>query len=493
MKKIILFLLILSFAITPITVIAAPPEFSGGVNNEYQYEEIIFISGEPIKFIGTMTVSEKEKADSSTISYTFKLTPEDKTINGKIDRRISYITNYDVRTDKGQTIGQTSISGKPRDSIEIDGVKYELIDYQFSKSDVIDNRPASDFYTGNITGRKVYTINKTEGQVIVDIVGGSVGYENFWGATETQIIDFVFNSAMENEDIDSSWQGTVRSQVSDSMTKKLVYSDNDANFSSFNGGYVKTTNSSIVSKYDYDMPYSTTSARNRNRRDSGSISLSKENVPKIERLIVPKFRDLGGHWAENHINKLYSLDVFDEVATFFVPDVPMNREEFTRAVMRASDIRLPEAPKKRTSSRNKTPEISPFSDVATTDANYEYIKNGVAKGIIQGISDNKFAPKDSLTRAQAITVIIRALGFESKAPTPGYYTSFSDDRLIPSWAKDSIYMAKEIGLVQGDQLNRVNPNEILTRAEASAILVRFLEFLERDLQQDYRENIILFN
>jgi len=54
-------------------------------------------------------------------------------------------------------------------------------------------------------------------------------------------------------------------------------------------------------------------------------------------------------------------------------------------------------------------------------------------------------------------------------------------------------MAKEIGLIQGDQLNRVNPNQVLTRAEASAMLVRFLEFLEQDLQQDYRENIILFN
>jgi len=33
----------------------------------------------------------------------------------------------------------------------------------------------------------------------------------------------------------------------------------------------------------------------------------------------------------------------------------------------------------------------------------------------------------------------------------------------------------------------------MTRAESSAMLVRFLEFLEKDLQQDYRENIILYN
>ena len=503
MKKVVLILMILSLIIVPVNVIAAPPEFSGGVNNEYEYEEVVFISGEPIKFVGTVTMPEnsimpEEDGKSKTIKYNLRnLVPEDKSIKGKLNRSVTYVIDYDARSDKGQTIAQMSVKSYS-ESIEIDGVKFELKDYQFSKSDVIDNRPAADFYTGNITGRKVYTVNRDEGEVIVDITGGSVGYENFWGATETQIIDHVIRSQSETSDENGdaqrdNWQGTVRSQVSDSMTKELMYSENDANLSSFNGGYIRTTNSEVVSRYEYDLPYFNRDGESTSRRDRDSISLSKELVPKIERLIVPKFRDLGGHWAESHINKLYSLDVFDEVSTFFVPDVPMTREEFTRAVMRASDIRIAEEPKKRTSSRNKTPEVSIFADISVEDANYQYIKNGVAKGIIQGVSENRFAPKDSLTRAQAITVIIRALGFESKAPTPGYSTSFADDRLIPAWAKDSIYMAKEIGLVQGDQSNRVNPNTVLTRAEASALLVRFLEFLEGDLQRDYRENIILFN
>jgi len=85
------------------------------------------------------------------------------------------------------------------------------------------------------------------------------------------------------------------------------------------------------------------------------------------------------------------------------------------------------------------------------------------------------------------------LGFESKAPTPGFYMNFSDDNEIPNWARDSIYVAKEIGLIQGNTQNTVNPNKILTRAEASSMLVNFLEFLEKDLQKDYRENIINFN
>lgn len=128
----------------------------------------------------------------------------------------------------------------------------------------------------------------------------------------------------------------------------------------------------------------------------------------------------------------------------------------------------------------------------TKDDDYKYVKSGYDKGIIHG-ENNMFKPDTNLTRAQAITILVRALGFENKAPTPGYYTSFSDDREIPYWAKDSIYMAKEIGLIQGDKFNKVNPNKVMSRSEASAMLVRFLEFLERDLQRDYRENIIYFN
>ena len=102
-------------------------------------------------------------------------------------------------------------------------------------------------------------------------------------------------------------------------------------------------------------------------------------------------------------------------------------------------------------------------------------------------------PEESLTRAEAIVILIRALGFENRAPAPGFITSFSDDALIPEWAKDSVYVAREIGLVTGDWDNRINPGKVLTRAEASSLLVKFLEFLEKDLQKDYRENIILYN
>ncbi|MCT4618977.1 MAG: S-layer homology domain-containing protein [Marinisporobacter sp.] len=497
MKRLIGSILVILLLFTPITTWATPPGFSGGVNNEYEYEEWVFITGEPIKFVGKLTVKEKEKDTEKTTSYTYKLTSEDKSLNGKLDRTVSLLTTYTKRNDKGQTIGQTVID-KYKEIITVGKDKYALEKdggYELSKSDIIDNRPASDFYSGNLKGRKYYKINKDEGEVIVDMSGGNVGYNNFWGNTETQILDYTITSTKQTEnDNGNTWNGTVKVQVSDSMTKALKYSDNEANFSSFYGGHVRVTNQEMVSKYNYNLPKIENNTINNNKRMIGSKLLRQKMVPKVERLIIPKFKDIGGHPAEEYIKKLYSLDVFDENSAFFTPDIPFTRGEFTKGIIRVCNIRpsLEEAKKPRRTRGKQSEEVSPFKDIPVTDPDYKYIKDGVDKNLISGVTKDLFKPENPLTKAQAITILIKAIGFENKAPNPGYYTAFTDDNKIPSWAKDSIYMAKEIGIIQGDNYNRINPNKNITRAEGSEMLVRFLEFLQKDLQRDYRENIINF-
>ncbi|HZK43058.1 MAG TPA: S-layer homology domain-containing protein [Syntrophomonadaceae bacterium] len=503
MKRFLSFLLVGVFVFTiPSITLGEPPDFNGGVNNEYEYEEVVFVSGTPIKFVGDIDISKNEKADTASISYKYKLVPADKNVDGSINRRITYEIDYARRNDKGQTIAQTNLKTY-RETIQIDANRYVLSDYQISKSDVIDNRPASDFSSGTITARKVYDINRNEGKVIVDFSGGDVGYKNFWGSTETQILEYDIESessipatsdSEDNDNQDVSWQGTVTILASDSMNKSLQYTDNQASLSSFTGGHLRLTNQEMFSRYDYNLPYMTDGVPSTSR-NRGSIELNKSMLPKIERLLLPKLRDIGGHWAQDDIGKLYSLDVFEGNSPFFAPDAPMTRIEFTTSIMKACNIRVLMEEPKRTSrrTRNTQAEVSPFKDIRTSDENYNYVKEAVNKGIISGVSQDFFMPEDQLTRAQAITILMRALGFENKAPTPGYMTSFADDYSIPEWSKDSFYVAKEIGLVYGDTANRANPNQTMTRAEASALIVRFLSFLERDLQIDYREDIILYN
>lgn len=477
MKRRMIILLVIAILL-PSGVLATPLDFTGGVQNEHIYEEIVFITGEPIRFVGTYDVKEKLKDNEETITYKFKLTSEDASLDGKLDRTITYKTELSNHIGVGQTIGKTIVD-KYKETIKLESDTYDLTDYQFSKSDIIDERAASDFYSGNITARKYYEYNKDQGNVVVDITGRNVGYENFWGSTETQIIDHMIKSKTNDE---ASWQGSYSHQVSDSLTKALRYSENGANFSSFDGGYVRVTDHTIVSKYDYRLPNA-----------KGTISLNQDMLPNVERLIVPKFRDVNGHWAENDIKKLYSLDVFDDNSNIFSPDTSANRLEFTKAIMRASDIRVAQEEKKSGRiRRNKVEEMSYFKDISVEHPDYKYVKSGVQKGIINGKAKDIFDPNGFLTRAQAISIMVRALGFSNRAPNPGYITAFSDDRDIHPSFKDEIYMAREINLVEGDSLNRVNPNKALTRAETSALILRFLKFLEKDLQKDYRENIISF-
>lgn len=501
MKRVwILWLVITLLMSNPLAAYAMPTDFNGGVNDEYEYEEWVFVSGKALKFVGDITITEKDKNTQKTLSYKFQLKPEDKSISGKLDRKVSYTINYNSYNDKGQTIADMQVDNY-KETITIDGVKYDLDDYQFNKSDVIDNRPASDFSLGTFEARKYYTINKNQGKLTVSVSGGEVGYDNFWGHTQTQIVDYYFDCARTvpagggDEDRDGSWQGTVRVNISDSVAKSLRYADNTPVYSSFAGAHMRVTNQEMASIYECDLPrMDEEGIPHEYRREQNTVSLNKQMVPFIEKLIIPKFRDLGGHWAEDYINQLYSLDVFTENSSFFAPDIPMSRMDFIKAVVKACDIRPTSTPTKtRSSARTKTPaEVSPYYDLEASDPDYAYAKAAFEKGIAAGTSDKAFSPEGNLTRVQAVTILIRALGFENIAPTPGYYTTFYDNDQIPGWGIDSVFMAQRIGLITGDSNNRFQPNQAMSKAEAAAMLVRFLEFLHDDLQKDYRENIVLF-
>ncbi len=187
-KKIIALILAAVFIASPLVAFAAPAGFEGGVHNEYQYQEVVFITGVPIVFSGELKISETSRSGTDRVTYKYTLTDKNAVEKTKLTRTVTFETEYTNKDDKGQTIGRTVLT-RFSERIEIGGDRYELEHYQFSKSDVIDNRPASDFYSGNFEAKKTYSINRDEGEVVITISGGNVGYENFWGSTETQIIN----------------------------------------------------------------------------------------------------------------------------------------------------------------------------------------------------------------------------------------------------------------------------------------------------------------
>lgn len=465
------FAAIFLLSVIPGAVSAETVDIYGGVKNEYSYEEVVFITGRPIVFTGTSkNVVITEKESKGKLTETFKLTLLGP--NGeKLTRSFTYVsevTNYDQ-------IGQSTANGevaKYSEKIVIGDVTYTLSDYQLSKGKVTDKRPASDYFSGNALSRKTYTTKATRTTpsqtVVMNIDSRNVGYENFWGATETQITEYEY--IYDNGSI-----GYVKNRVSTAKSRVLNYEENAASLGSFDGGYAVISNANSISEYTYDLPYL-----------DGSIDLKNEYMPRVERLIVPKFRDLSAHWAKDEIEKLYSLGILDDQSNFFSPNTPMSRYDFAIALGKAIDLRVLEDKKKKTA-----PSI--FKDIKRTAKDYNYLVSAVEKGVIKGTSQGIFTPYGSLTREQAATILIRALGLESKAPDPSYKTNYKDDRKISDYARDSVYVAGELGLMNGDgNTGKFNPKSTLTRSQASAIIVRFLQYLEDDLKQNYRDDILFF-
>ena len=70
MKKLMTFFILITLLISPLQAFGAPSGFDGGVNNEYQYEEIVFITGKSMKFSAEFKISDGERGDTETIKYT---------------------------------------------------------------------------------------------------------------------------------------------------------------------------------------------------------------------------------------------------------------------------------------------------------------------------------------------------------------------------------------------------------------------------------------
>jgi len=450
---------------------ASPIDVNGGVMNEYEYEEVFFLTGFPIRFSGKAVVTENDNKNTMTRTYRFTLTSPS---GDKLTRNINYAANVTEHQEKGQKTAQFSVKSYS-EKVTVGKDSYTLADYQFSEGMVTDLRVASSFYSGNTVGRKIYkhaiAADKKEQQITVNLNGRNMGYKNFWGATETQLMD--------TEIVTPQGSAFVTSKASDSKSRVLQYEPFDPSLSSFSGGHAVISSADMNSEYTYNIPFGA---------GRGSIKLEKKNTPKIERLIVPKFRDLNGHQAKDEIEKLYSLGIFDESSQFFSPNTPMTRYQYTVGILKAVDTRVLETPKKSSTARKPI-----FKDLSVKEPDYMFIESAVEQGIINGATPDKFNPDGALTRVQAVAILVRALGMEGRAPSPGFKTHYADDDKIGSWAKDSVYVATQIGLINGNTSNRFNPNQKLTRAQAALMTSRFLDFLENDLKQNYRDDVLFAN
>jgi len=97
--------------------------------------------------------------------------------------------------------------------------------------------------------------------------------------------------------------------------------------------------------------------------------------------------------------------------------------------------------------------------------------------IVMGISDDEFAPYANITRAQFATMMFRfaqAADEDTSVPDDFDLSQFADLADLPAWAQEAMAWAVYNGLIQGSTATTLNPQGDATRAQAAAILMRYM-------------------
>lgn len=110
-----------------------------------------------------------------------------------------------------------------------------------------------------------------------------------------------------------------------------------------------------------------------------------------------------------------------------------------------------------------------FSDIPEDAIYYNAVEALAIHGILNGYPDGTFGGDKNITRAEMVTVAIRAMDLENSviAPAEQQYT----DVPAAHWAAGYISLATQLGIVQGDGGGTFRPNDNVKHEEAVKIIV----------------------
>ncbi len=153
-------------------------------DNTFEYEEMFFLTGKPIKLTGTVSVPDQPGDDETeySLDYDFELQNVEEGVT--LSRSVSFDVVEIVNESMQQTTYKADIDSLD-ETITAGANTYTLGGYLFDESQLIDNTPAVDYFNGNLYAKRKYFINgdqiNNDGVVTVEITSDSyVGYEHLW-------------------------------------------------------------------------------------------------------------------------------------------------------------------------------------------------------------------------------------------------------------------------------------------------------------------------
>ncbi|KRF09649.1 hypothetical protein ASG89_15645 [Paenibacillus sp. Soil766] len=177
-----------------------------------------------------------------------------------------------------------------------------------------------------------------------------------------------------------------------------------------------------------------------------------------------------GHWAKPAISELSAKHVVQGVTDMtFEPARAVTRAEFAALLARTMML--------------KATQRSPFADVSEHAWYAEAVTALAEAGIVNGAESNNFAPDLTITREQMAVMLLRAAEVSgTPAGAVSMKPTFTDDDLISDWAREAIEKAIVLGLIEGKDHNRLDPQGQTSRAESAKAISNSLKKLKSSLQ-----------
>jgi Glucodextranase, domain B/S-layer homology domain len=171
------------------------------------------------------------------------------------------------------------------------------------------------------------------------------------------------------------------------------------------------------------------------------------------------------HWAKQQVLTLLTLGVIEGYPNnMFEPGKPLERAEFATWLARAKQL------------KRFQPKEDVFFDVPKEHWRAPYIKAVVDAGYMRGLTGDRFAPNDEISRGDAVAAVARA---SKLTPLKLYSGPFND--VLPS-SKDGpyIFSAYNKGWIVGvpGKVRRFEPERDMTRGEVAVLLSRLSDIKE---------------
>ena len=126
-----------------------------------------------------------------------------------------------------------------------------------------------------------------------------------------------------------------------------------------------------------------------------------------------------------------------------------------------------------------TPSVSgvniPFNDVQSGQWYTDAVKWAYKNGIVNGKTTTSFATNDNITRAEFATIINRysdSMNYKLPVNRSNFVTDIAE---IPSWAFAAVTVMYQAEIINGKDGGIFDPNANITRAEAAAMIERFMK------------------